>query len=246
MNVTIDRPAVIMMVKDEADIIAKCLKHWLDHGVTDFYICDNGSTDWTDKIIEELSSGRGINITLSHDNDPTFAGERIINELKNKAIEDGHRWIFPADADEFIQLPNKYSSLSDFLKTLNNNEKPFFLQMRYLNVYPGGGTLWQDPQTKVFGWFDKNMIISIGSHLVNGKQSEVNYSIYYKHYQFRTKRQLEDKIVNHGKAMTQMGLTDNRYYIWYQDYLKNPSKWIKEKWNELLNAGVDDSAPKWL
>lgn len=46
--------------------------------------------------------------------------------------------------------------------------------------------------------------------------------------------------------MTQMGLTDNRYYIWYQDYLKNPSGWIKEKWNELLNAGVDDSAPKWL
>ena len=44
------KPAVIMMFRDEADILGKCLDHWYNLGVLDFYLCDNGSIDESLKI----------------------------------------------------------------------------------------------------------------------------------------------------------------------------------------------------
>ena len=241
------RPAVLMMVKDEADIIIKCLNYWVSIGVTDFYICDNGSTDSTNEQISYFSNNvPGVHITRTTDDDPTFAGERITNELKDKALADGHRWLFPADADEFLQLPARFDSLPDYLETFEHDPKPFAQQFKYLNMMPGGGTVWQEPHRKVFGWFDASMRIGIGNHHMCGMPLEENSAIFYKHYQYRTKEQFEHKMLNHGQAMEAMNATDNGYYLWYQAYKQDPRGWVRDKWNELLNAGLDESAPKWL
>ena len=54
-----------VMVRDEADIIGSMLQHHAAQGVDEFIITDNGSTDGTTEIIEDLA--RSMQITLFHD-----------------------------------------------------------------------------------------------------------------------------------------------------------------------------------
>ncbi|MBK9462229.1 MAG: glycosyltransferase family 2 protein [Sphingobacteriales bacterium] len=102
------KPAVLMMFRDEADILGKCLEHWYALGVRDFYLCDNGSVDDSVEIAEDFRSNRQTwrhVFGISSDTATDWPGRRVINDLKNRALSGGCDWIFPADADEFLVLP---------------------------------------------------------------------------------------------------------------------------------------------
>ena len=91
--------AVVMMVKDEIDVIDDTIVTWRARGAR-VYVCDNGSTYGT---LERLNTYKGVygdELHVESDPETAYFMEKRINALKDRALADGFRWIIPADADE--------------------------------------------------------------------------------------------------------------------------------------------------
>lgn len=210
------KPAVLMMFRDEADILEKCLSHWHSIGVRDFYLCDNGSTDDTLKIAIDFCESIGYEGAILSDDSTDWPGRKIINRLKEHALKRGCDWLFPADADEFLQLPPGFDTVQDWL-----NEYPETYgwgELPYLNVLPDGRKYWQEPQRKVFGRLKADWMVSMGNHLIEGVRPIMEpMGAHYLHYSIRSPEQFHKKMVNWMTAFSQMPFPDHPHY---QNWLK--------------------------
>jgi len=93
------RLAALMMVRNEADIVATTIRYHRGAGVTDFFVVDNGSTDGTDRVLAHLADEvPGLRWTKD---DGPFAQSAVTTELARQAWAAGIDWVVPVDADEF-------------------------------------------------------------------------------------------------------------------------------------------------
>lgn len=218
-----------MMAKNEADIIGDCLDHWFGVvGADRVYLCDNSSTDGTVEIARKYPG-----VYLSHDHADSFDGERIVNGLIRQALNDGFNWIFPADADEFLITPSG-QSLSGYLQSLP--QRPSYAEIPYFNIWPNGKVTMQTPQKKVFGYFDRQMRVSIGNHQIIGRANRFDSPLKYDHYQFRSYTQMRKKILEHGAAFESMGLHDNRYAVAYRKFKSRGEPFFVSVWHNLITG----------
>lgn len=104
----------VMLVKDEADIIDATVRHLAAH-VDEILVSDNGSTDGTRKILEKLAQA-GL-ATVVDDPDPAYFQSRKTTELAMRALEWGHQWVVPCDADEVWYRPGG-RRIGDYLGSL--------------------------------------------------------------------------------------------------------------------------------
>jgi hypothetical protein len=88
----------VTMVKNEADIIARTLHHLLEQEVDGILVADNGSTDGTRAIVEDLASSAPI--FLADDREPAFFQGPKMTRLSHWARRAGAAWVIPFDADE--------------------------------------------------------------------------------------------------------------------------------------------------
>ena len=73
----------VMMVRDEVDILRVNILHHLALGIDQFLIVDNGSSDGTDLLLEELS--RDGRVQWTRDPGPYYQSE-ITTELAHEAF----------------------------------------------------------------------------------------------------------------------------------------------------------------
>jgi hypothetical protein len=118
------RAALVMMARDEHDIITENLEHHHRMGFRNFFIVDNNSRDGTSQIIEAFSESKKNSIVVRI-SDPVagyFQGEKTTAAAQfaisylagiGRPVE----WIFVLDADEFLSGPAPHSCLSDLLAT---------------------------------------------------------------------------------------------------------------------------------
>lgn len=87
----------VMLVKDEADVIEYTLRHLAYH-VDEMIVADNRSSDGTREILRELA----LELPLHVDRDPDLAHYqgRKTTALAMRALDLGHSWVVPCDADE--------------------------------------------------------------------------------------------------------------------------------------------------
>lgn len=90
--------AAVAVVRDEADIIATTVAQ-LQTQVDEVIVADNGSTDGTLEILEDLG------ITVLHDSQRAFYQAAKVTRLAQVAYGMGADWVVPFDADEFWQAP---------------------------------------------------------------------------------------------------------------------------------------------
>ena len=240
--------AVLMMVRDEADIVGKCLEHWQALGVRDFYICDNGSVDGTAKILKRFKDKSGASVTLSTDARTDWPGRDVINKMKDAAIDDGCNFLFPADADEFLQIDG-YGSIRKMIDEIGVSSG--WGELPYLNILPDGSSEWQRPHKKAFGFIQKGQTISMGNHLVEGVAPTItDHFCYYKHYSLRTFAQFKRKMENYMTAFSQTNFQDDPHAVDFKQWKIEGDTFLKRRWATLTNtafAGVDGGdAPKWL
>ena len=93
--------AAIMMVRNEAAIIADSVGHLLlNVGVNRVYVVDNGSTDQTYALLSAMAA-RDRRLMIRSVPGP-FHQPKILRWMTEKAVEDGADWLLPNDADEFL------------------------------------------------------------------------------------------------------------------------------------------------
>ena len=225
-------PAVLMMFRDEGDILERCLNHWYGLGVRSFYLCDNGSID------DSLNSARfffnecpdtsGFYIV---DRATDWPGRRVINSLKERAIRDGCNWLFPADADEFLQLPEGMD-IEDWIMSLGHTEG--WGEMPYLNIMPDGQMNWQEPHRKAFGVITKEMTISMGNHLVEETPATIKaHGAYYRHYSMRSYPQFKKKMENYMKAFNQTMFQDHHHAVDFHLWQAEGEAFLMRRWEAL-------------
>ena len=239
------KPAVIMMFRDEADILGRCLEHWYNLGVRDFYLCVKGRTDGSLEIaqhfIYEMSIYQPSEIgVVIQDPATDWPGRRVINYLKNRALADDCDWIFPADADEFLVLP-KGEDLSGWLRGLERRAKPDWkgwIEISYLNVLPDGAEAWQEPQRKCFGKLTPEMTISMGNHIIEGVAESATLVksktlAHYRHYSLRSYPQFKRKMENYMVAFSQNGFPDHHHAESFKIWQVEGEPYLQRLWTEL-------------
>ena len=241
------KPAVLMMFRDEADILAQCMDHWHSLGVRNFYMCDNGSVDDSRKSIAAYcfkNKEDKPNIYMESDLATDWPGRRVINSLKEKAINDGCDWLFPADADEFLQLPVGHNIESWITKYPNI---PSWGELPYLNILPDGRQYWQEPQKKACGYITKDMTISMGNHLIEGVAPILGMGgAYYKHYSIRSYEQFKRKLTNYMVAFSQSPHQDHPHAQAYKVWAVEGERYIKRRYKEIISKKEEMEAPRWL
>ena len=93
----------ISMVRNEADIIRLNVLYHLASGIDRMLVVDNGSTDGTDRVLQQLSL-QDARVRWSRDDGP-FLPSRVMTKLAREAFEEGADWVVPVDADEFWHAP---------------------------------------------------------------------------------------------------------------------------------------------
>lgn len=102
--------AAVSMVKDEADIVEHTLRRMADE-VDALIIVDNGSTDGTRDILDDLA--RDLPLTVMDDPDPAYFQSRKMSRLAHIAAAQGADWVIPFDADERWYSP--FGRIADVL-----------------------------------------------------------------------------------------------------------------------------------
>ncbi len=230
------RPAVVMMFRDEADIIIKSLDHWRSLGVRDFYLCDNGSLDNSMGIARFFMDRYDLSGLSFIDIATDWPGRRVVNRLKELAISGGCNFIFPADADEFLELPENMQ-LSEWIETIGACEG--WGELPYLNILPDGKRNWQEPHRKVFGFITKDMTISMGNHLIEGSAPTLKaHGAYYRHYSIRSYPQFKKKMENYMTAFSQTQFKDHPHAVDFNAWQEQGEQFFVNRWQELTGLNV--------
>jgi glycosyltransferase involved in cell wall biosynthesis len=99
----------IALVKDEADIIEATVRQMLSQ-TSMVIIADNGSTDGTREILEDLVAHGAV----IDDPDPAYFQSQKMSRLAAMAVEQGAEWVVPFDADEWWYSP--FGRIADVLR----------------------------------------------------------------------------------------------------------------------------------
>lgn len=186
-----------MCVKDEEDIILKCLNAWDRLGATHFFVRDNGSTDGTIakiKVFQKWCFTMGKTFCLECKRPTKWDNHETINRFVRQAQLHGVSWMFPADADEILHTRHGY----DLQRLFDEYTQPAYGELPYYDNVPNG-TRRENTHRKVFGHFPKGCDpqISIGNHMVLGTgMVEIKHDLHYEHYPVRSFEQYKTKLLN--------------------------------------------------
>lgn len=216
--------AVVMMVKDEGDIIEKSVKRWHSLGAK-IYICDNGSTDGTFEFLEYLQHN-GIVHYLESDPEKAYVMHERIGRLKDRAIDDGAAWIFPADADEFWHFGG--DTVPEYLERLGANEGDWF-KVLYFDVAPNAKKWLVYPFHKCFGRLTKEQEICIGNHFVTTGEGKDCQGLIIEHFPVRSFAQMKKKLINHMEAFAAAGY-DHPHRQRIAEWQADPEAFFAKMW----------------
>ena len=130
-----------ILVKNEADIIEKNIRHHVKAGVDNFVIMDNNSSDGTREILEKLSKEYEITII---DEKGVYSQAKWMTKLTHIARKKYNPdWLIPNDADEFwysekslkdtIKSKKRVLTVDRFNFLLEENKKWFESEWRVEN-----------------------------------------------------------------------------------------------------------------
>lgn len=224
-----------MMFRDEADIISQTLQHWYNVGVRNFYLCDNLSTDRSLNMATLTVFKPDVHFEITDDPGTDWPGAKVLNGLKNRALEEGCDWIFPIDADEQIALPHPYNTIQDWIATFPTEAA--WYEMPYLNILPNGRMQWQEPHRKAFGLLQKGWTISVGNHIIHSKtpQPMPVHGAHYRHFSIRSYEQFKRKMENWMTAFHNSTMKGHHHAIDYHQWQEQGEEFIVNKYNQLCS-----------
>lgn len=225
--------AGVTMVKDEADIIEGVIRHMAGE-VDELVVADNGSTDGTFEILQQLKTE--LPLTLVADPDPAYTQSAKMTRLAALAAERGATWIVPFDADELWVASDRVSTI---LGDLAGNHAAAGVAVHALlfnhfpsAVDPAGDDpfrtiVWRQrepaPLPKVAFRWEPGAVIHQGNHGVTLPSSAVHkvWALEVRHFPYRSAEQFVRKARNGAAAYraSDLPLTEGAHWRAYGDLL---------------------------
>lgn len=223
-----------LLVRDEVEIVEANIRHHLERGVDGFVIMDNGSTDGTRELLNDLKEELPAILDVFDQPNHTYEQSKWITGLAryicNRYQPD---WILHLDADEF------WGHLS-YMETVPANVSTVFLDRDRTWIHkPRMGEVDKpgpfDPRNYPFCVQQPHhprlihrpsMFVHVaqGLHFVEGLTGDVITSpaLEMHHYPLRSFAQFERKVKNGGAAMLEYPGHEGdciHWRDWYKQYL---------------------------
>lgn len=246
--------AIVVPVRDEADIIADMLRFHFFHGVNFAVVLDNGSVDGTADILADMAREYPIHLIHDprHENQHAEWGNRMVALAKEK----GATWVIAADADEFWWTDTGHyqneAGPHNVIRTRWHNLLPNWLPWKDLRtVGDFAGRQYESWMPKVAFTTANFSGLEQGFHNVSiWNRCEVESShIRVYHYPIRSYEQFEKKVVNGGSsyeknaaAQSSQGMGQHTR-AWYEAYKQGR---LREVFQQIIlaphaNARRDDT-----
>lgn len=213
-----------LLVKNEVDILSDNIKYHSEVGVDQFVVMDNGSTDGTRELLEELKGIYNLHVIDRPDSD--YQQSNWKTEMARCAAKRGAHWSIANDADEFW-VPEHGDLKTELTKTGSiitcprknilfseqdfNQEKKYYEQttaVKYPINYAKGIQEGEDQLSIMLGNIHgKVMVRSLGLLRVKGgnhrawhlwgrlnQKTSANVTVY--HFPIRSKQHFIENIEN--------------------------------------------------
>lgn len=197
----------VSMIKDESDVVEGMLRHLVDE-VDHLLVADNGSTDGTREILDQLAGE--LPLTVVDDPDPAYRQSAKMSALAERAAEGGATWILPVDADELWW--SRFGRIRDILAPVDADVAPALLTNHFCTSLdpPGDDPFvtmqWRqaEPQAlpKVAFRWREGAVIHQGNHGVTlpGRVVHAPNLVELRHFPYRTAEQMVRKAINGAAA----------------------------------------------
>lgn len=230
----------VLMVKDEADVIGGTLAHLANEGVDGFVVADNGSTDGTDRLIDDFARQFPGPVLALDDPDPAYRQSEKMTALAQLAHERGADWVVPVDADELwgagVPLADALAAVPDEVRVVGAamwNHFPTALDED--DPDPFRSIVWRqterNPLDKACCRWRPGMVIDQGNHAVseNGRPMPGHGAgLNIRHFPYRSWEQFRRKAVNGAAAYAASDLPPEMGAHW-------------RGYGRILEAGGDDA-----
>ena len=235
--------AMLMLVRDEIDIIEQNIEFHLRFGIENFVVTDNGSVDGTRDILADFKRRLGKSIVIIDDAEPTYHQSVRVNRMIQVAKQQFRpRWIISSDADEFWYPVNgRYATEIDGRKNI--------LNCYWHNFLPRPNTPWQEftdvgempgykgQTSKVFCLARGLLGMYTGNHesrsIPRIMSRSDNIRVY--HYPVRTYEQFERKVVQGHRAAVKASFQESAAWHWREYYQAWESGRLPQVYEELAS-----------
>jgi hypothetical protein len=233
--------AMLMVVRDEIDIIGQNIDFHRRMGIEHFVVTDNGSVDGTRDVLADFKRRMGESIVVIDDAEPAHRQsarvERMIRVAKQKFRP---RWIIASDADEFwYPASGRYDSEIDGRKNILNCYWHNFLprpdvpwqQFTDVGEMPG----YHGRMSKAFCLARGLMGMYSGNHesrsIPHIAARSENIGVY--HYPVRSYEQLERKVVQGHRAAVKASFETSAAWHWRGYYEAWENGKLRQVYEEL-------------
>jgi hypothetical protein len=214
--------AMLLLARDEVDIIGANIDFHLAMGIEHFVVTDNGSVDGTRDVLADFKRRLGKSIVIIDDAEPAHhQSVRVDRMIQIAKQEFRPRWIIPSDADEFwYPASGRYDSEIDGRKNI--------LNCYWHNFLPRPNTRWQEfmdvgEMPGYHGKMCKTFCLArglIGMYSGNHQSRSIphiasrseNIRIY--HYPVRSYEQFERKVVQGHRATLKASFEQAAAWHW--------------------------------
>ena len=217
---------MLLLVRDELDIIQQNINFHLQFGIEHFVVTDNGSTDGTRDILADFQRRLGNSIVIIDDPEPAYNQALRVNRMIQVAKKKFQpRWIISADADEFWHpASGRYDTELDGQKNI--------LNCFWHNFLPRPNVPWQEftdigEMPGYHGRMSKALCLSrglVGMYVGNHESRSIprlpsrseNIRVY--HYPVRRYEQFERKVIQGHRAALKSSFQEGAAWHWREYY----------------------------
>lgn len=233
----------IAMVKNEADIIERTIRHLFDQGVERILVADNGSTDGTYELLLTLSET--LPVYVIQDREVAYYQSEKMTWLADRVTEAGAEWIIPFDADEFW-----YGVSAPLAEVLRSQKGRTVELTKLYNIFPSiDGTSFNiDPKPywdlKVCFTAWEGSVITMGNHEVITPGVQKLDEVVIIHYPWRSIEQFTRKMRQGAKALEATDLPEHMGYHWRKN-ADITTETAAPLWEMLLEGKAQDYPIAW-
>lgn len=204
----------VMLVKDEGDMIGATVRHLLAN-VDQVVVSDNLSTDQTWDVLHEIKRDDDRLVIVTDEERGHFQSEKT-TRLALEALDHGHRWVIPCDADEIWYSPDG-RTLSDWFAGLSRETQ--FVKAAIFNHVasslddpddpnPATRIRWKQRQPFEEKWWKvacrlrPDLVIHDGNHSARTRGTgTMGFGLELRHFPYRSPQHFVRKAINGYAAL---------------------------------------------